>query len=201
MTKFATFSETGLPTAFYSEDVHGSRVRPVFARDEDGDILRDEEGNDIIGAFAANPDCLIPHDAVEIADEQWMEFVSNPGRRKWDGVAVIPYDPPSPPLTQADYSAAIQAHLDGKARERQYDNIHTAIGYRDDPNPNFAAEALALFDWRSAVWTFSSAELAKVMVGERQQPTVSEFMGELEAACPFVWPMERAAMLGGQLEL
>ncbi|OCP05267.1 hypothetical protein BC374_16385 [Ensifer sp. LC13] len=111
----------------------------------------------------------------------------------------MPYYPPAPPVTQADYSAAIQAHLDAKARERQYDGIHTAIGYRDDPNPNFAAEATALFAWRSAVWTFSSAELAKVMAGERPQPTVAEFMGELEAACPFVWPMERAAMLGGEL--
>ncbi|WP_418235968.1 hypothetical protein [Ensifer adhaerens] len=125
--------------------------------------------------------------------------MSNPGRRKWEGGAVVPYEPPAPPVTQADYSAAIQAHLDAKARERQYDGIHSAIGYRDDPNLDFAAEADALFAWRSTVWTFSSAELAKVMSGERVQPTVAEFMAELEAACSFEWPMQRPAMLGGQL--
>lgn len=39
---------------------------------------------------------------------------------------------------QAHYSGAIQAHLDAKARERQY-GIQTAITYRGDPNPQFAA--------------------------------------------------------------
>ena len=199
MAKFATFNEIGLPAAFYSEDVHGGRTRPVYARDNDGNILLDEEGQAVIGATEPNPDCMIPAEAVEITDEQWMEFISNPNRRKWDGTAVVSYDPPAPPVTQEDYSVAIQAHLDAKARERQYDNIHTAIGYKDDPNANFAAEANALFAWRSAVWTFSSAELAKVMAGERAQPTIAEFMTELDAACTFAWPMERAAMLGGQL--
>lgn len=192
MTKFAVF-EAGFPVAFYSEDVHGTKMRPVY-----GEPDADTHEVEIVGE-EPNPDCLIPIEAVEIADQQWIEFVANPGRRKWDGGVVVPYEPPAPPVTQADYSAAIQAHLDAKARERQYDGIHTAIGYRDDPNEAFAAEALALFNWRSAVWTFSSAELAKVMAGERPQPTVAEFVIELEAACPFVWPMERAAMLGGQL--
>ncbi|WP_085025603.1 hypothetical protein [Ensifer aridi] len=86
---------------------------------------------------------------------------------------------------QAQYSAAIQAHLDAKARERQYDGIQTAITYRDDPNPQFAAEGDALFNWRSAVWTYSTAELAKVNAGERSQPSVEEFIAELP---PFTWP-------------
>ncbi|MDX0630288.1 hypothetical protein GOC91_29390 [Sinorhizobium medicae] len=86
---------------------------------------------------------------------------------------------------QAQYSAAIQAHLDAKARERQYDGIQTAITYRGDPNPQFAAEGDALFTWRSAVWTYSTAELVKVLAGERSQPSVDEFIAELP---PFVWP-------------
>ncbi|MBD9509984.1 hypothetical protein IB265_24725 [Ensifer sp. ENS10] len=97
------------------------------------------------------------------------------------------------------FTAAIQRHLDTKANERHYDNIHTAIGYRDDPNEGFAAEAEALFVWRSAVWTFSTSELAKVLAAQRIRPSVEEFLIELDAACPFVWPMERAAMIGGKL--
>lgn len=100
---------------------------------------------------------------------------------------------------QAVFTAAIQRHLDAKANERHYDNIHTAIGYRDDPNQRFAAEAEALFVWRSAVWTFSTAELAKALAGERGRPSVEEFLIELDAACPFVWSMDRAAMIGGGL--
>lgn len=193
MTKFAIF-ETGFPLAFYSEDVHGTKLRSVYSEPDETTGERP-----VLIGEEPNPDCMIPPEAVEITDEQWAEFLANPGRRKWEGGVVVPYEPPAPPVTQADYSAAIQAHLDAKARERQYDGIHTAIGYRDDPNPNFAAEAVELFNWRSAVWSFSSAELAKVMAGERPQPTVAEFMAELEAACPFTWPIERPAMLGGQL--
>ncbi|WP_322884898.1 hypothetical protein U8C32_14770 [Sinorhizobium medicae] len=86
---------------------------------------------------------------------------------------------------QARYSAAIQAHLDARARARQYDGIQTAITYRGDPNPQFSAEGEALFAWRSAVWTYSTAELLKVIAGERPQPGVKEFMAELPV---FEWP-------------
>ncbi|WP_164823497.1 hypothetical protein [Sinorhizobium meliloti] len=81
-------------------------------------------------------------------------------------------------------SAALQAHLDANARERQHDVIQTAITYRGDPNPQFSAKGEALFAWRS-VWTYSTAELVKVLAGERPQPSVEEFMAELPA---FEWP-------------
>jgi hypothetical protein len=83
------------------------------------------------------------------------------------------------------YSGAIQAHLEAKARERRYDSLQSAVSYRNDANPQFAAEAAALFSWRSAVWTYATAELGRVMAGERAQPTVAEFIAELPA---FVWP-------------
>ncbi|MDW9451930.1 hypothetical protein GOA58_30790 [Sinorhizobium meliloti] len=44
-------------------------------------------------------------------------------------------------------SAALQAHLDAKARERQHDVIQTAITYRGAPNPQFSAKGEALFAW------------------------------------------------------
>lgn len=86
---------------------------------------------------------------------------------------------------QEQFTAAIQAHLDAKARERQYDGIQTATTYRDDPNPAFAAEGQALFAWRSAVWTYATAELVKVENGERAIPPIAVFLSELPA---FVWP-------------
>lgn len=85
----------------------------------------------------------------------------------------------------AVFTDAVQAHLDAKAQERQYDGVHTAVGYRGDPNPAFDAEAEALFAWRSAVWTYATGELAKVQAGERSVPTLEEFIGELPA---FEWP-------------
>lgn len=88
----------------------------------------------------------------------------------------------------ASFSSAIQAMLDAKARERSYDSIATAVSYRDDPNATYAAEGSALFDWRSAVWTYAYAQLAAVTAGTRTQPTVADFVTEVEQNCPFSWP-------------
>ncbi len=85
----------------------------------------------------------------------------------------------------ASYTGAIQAHLESKASERDYDSIQSAVSDRGDPNAQFAAEAEALFVWRSAVWSYATAELEKVTAGERSQPGIEEFVGELPA---FVWP-------------
>lgn len=87
---------------------------------------------------------------------------------------------------QVQYSAAIQAHLDAKAHERQYDGMQTAITYRGHSDPQFGAEGEALFAWRSAVWTYSIGELTKVLAGARSQPSVEAFIAELPA---FVWPV------------
>lgn len=87
---------------------------------------------------------------------------------------------------QDAYTAAIKAHLDATANHGQYDGIQTAITYRDDPNPRYAAEGLALFNWRSAVWTYATAELDRVTTGQREIPTVEEFIAELPA---FDWPI------------
>jgi len=93
-----------------------------------------------------------------------------------------------PAPTEADYGRAVQAMLDAKARERNYDSIATAVSYRDDPNATYAAEGKALFDWRSAVWTYAYAQLAAVTAGMRTQPTVADFVTEVQANCPFAWP-------------
>lgn len=191
MSRFAIFDGIGLPTGFFVEEIHGSRMRPIYRMvdvletgTETGQQIKVGERQEQIGE-EPNPDCLIPADAVAISEEQWLEFLQNQGRRRWENGAVVPYEPPVPPITQTDYAVAIQAVLDAKARERHYDNIHTAIGYRDDPNSAFAAEAHALFLWRSSVWTFSAIELANVKAGLRPQPSVVEFIAELP---PFEWP-------------
>lgn len=96
----------------------------------------------------------------------------------------------APPVSnpRQPYADAIQAMLDGKANERGYDNIFTAISYLGDENEKYAAEAAALKSWRSAVWTYSNTELDRVLAAERPQPSVPDFLTELEAATPFDWP-------------
>jgi hypothetical protein len=48
-----------------------------------------------------------------------------------------------------------------------------------------AGGGLAFIAWRDEVWGYAYAELAKVMAGERERPTVEELIGELE---PLDWP-------------
>lgn len=94
--------------------------------------------------------------------------------------------PVSNPPTKQDFTNAIQAHLDITARGRNYDSIQSAITYRGDPNPQFAAEADALFEWRSAVWTYAMEQLAAVEAGEREVPETAEAF--IEQLPPFEWP-------------
>ena len=61
--KKAVFDENGLPTAFYSSDIHGDNI---------------------------------PEAAIEITDEQWIEFIEHPGARKWQDGEVVEYTPPEP---------------------------------------------------------------------------------------------------------
>lgn len=94
--------------------------------------------------------------------------------------------PVNTPPTEQDYTNAIQAQLDATARERNYDSIQTAVTYRGDPNPQYAAEGEALFNWRSEVWTYATEQLSAVKQGERAAPaSVSAFITELPG---FTWP-------------
>lgn len=38
----------------------------------------------------------IPPGTVQLTHEQWLEFIENPGRRKWQGNRVVEYTPPPP---------------------------------------------------------------------------------------------------------
>jgi phage terminase Nu1 subunit (DNA packaging protein) len=89
------------------------------------------------------------------------------------------------PPTVTDYTAAITAMMDGKAREQRYDSAVSISTYTSSTNPVWQAEAQAFVDWRDAVWTYSYAELDKVLAGSRAQPTIDEFLTELP---PLVWP-------------
>lgn len=88
---YATLSATGLPTAFYNDDIYPAA--------EDG-----------------SRNAAIPAAAVEITEAQWKEFITNPGARRWDGSAVQPYTPPVAvmvPSSVYDYQFAGQAAAEG----------------------------------------------------------------------------------------
>lgn len=88
-------------------------------------------------------------------------------------------------IVKASYEFAVQNHLDAKAKELQFDSIHTAVTYADEPSvPRFQADGIALRAWRSLVWAAVYQALDDVMAGQRPQPTVDELIEELPAFTP-----------------
>jgi len=93
--------------------------------------------------------------------------------------------PPPPPPSIEDYRVAIGGALDDKAKERDYDNIVSACSYANSTNAKFKAEANALSVWRDQVWEYAAQQLALVVSGQIEQPTIDDFIESLPA---FAWP-------------
>lgn len=122
--KFVLIDSGGFPTAFFADDVHGARNRPIYGdpvmrpvfgpapapTDEDpapeAPIIGEEldptiAPNPPVLGEEPNPDSMIPVAAVEITEGQWQELISNQGTRRWQDGAIVPYDPPPlPPVLQ-----------------------------------------------------------------------------------------------------
>ena len=91
-----------------------------------------------------------------------------------------------PGLNPVDvYRLEIQAMIDGKAKERQYDSGATLASYVNSTVELWATEAQAFVAWRDAVWIYALTELDKVQKAERDQPSVEAFLAELPE---FEWP-------------
>lgn len=88
-------------------------------------------------------------------------------------------------LTEADYGAAIQAHVDATAKSRGYADGVALAGYSTSTIPSWAAEATAFISWRDDLWIYAYTELAKVQGGQRPQPTIKAFIAEMPT---IQWP-------------
>lgn len=83
-----------------------------------------------------------------------------------------------PALALADYQAAVAAHVDAVAGQRNYtDGAHCA-SYVASTIPAWAAEAAAFVAWRDAVWSQAIATLAAVE-GGAEPPTIAGLIAAL----------------------
>ena len=83
------------------------------------------------------------------------------------------------------YRLEIQEMIDAKAQEKQYDSGATLASYVNSTIEQWAAEAQAFVVWRDKVWAYALTELDKVQAGQREQPSVRDFLAELPV---FEWP-------------
>jgi hypothetical protein len=65
-----------------------------------------------VAFYAPGVNKIIPADAIQISDEQWQEFLNNPGRRKWNGSAIVEHIPPGP--TDEEKLAKLRTERDRK---------------------------------------------------------------------------------------
>jgi hypothetical protein len=130
---------------------------------------------------------------IEVTDDsQWnppegLSFGPVGGERGdvWDGASYRKPEQVAPPLTQQDYSDAVQAHVDKVAREKNYRDGFALASYASSFVSAWALEAQAFIRWRDAVWLFVYEEFDKVLRGDREQPSVEQLIADL----PMIeWP-------------
>jgi hypothetical protein len=121
------------------------------------------------------------------APDDWDSIGDGPTREAvlaWlaAGNEAQPIDPPTFAQLVDANTAAIQAELDRRARERGYDNIVSACSYAAQAaGEPFQAEGVAYLKWRSDVWAHAYAVLAEVKAGTRAMPTPVEAVAEMPA--------------------
>ncbi|MDH6294691.1 hypothetical protein [Agrobacterium fabrum] len=121
-------------------------------------------------------------------DEGWVEVGSDVFGgfvRQENGVFLQPDQPAATPVI-TDYENAIQNLVDSTAREKQFRDGVTLASYTASTKPKWAAEAQAFVAWRDNAWFYAYGELAKVQGGQRPQPTVDQFLGEIAR---IAWPV------------
>ena len=85
---------------------------------------------------------------------------------------------------KTELTNAIQAHLDTKARERNYDGILSLCTYATSTNAKFQQEGQAGVVWRDACWAKGYEVMEAVLAGTRAIPTAVELIAELPI---FTW--------------
>jgi hypothetical protein len=89
-----------------------------------------------------------------------------------------------PPVTLADYQAAVEVHVAAVAASRGYRSPESCASYAVSTVSAWAAEAAAFIAWRDQVWIKVHETLAAVQ-GGAPAPTVAGLIAGLPA---MVWP-------------
>ena len=103
-----------------------------------------------------------------------------------DAQVAAPPAPQTPEEQQAMFTAAIQGHLDGFARTRNYDGILSATTYATSTVPKFRAEGQYAVEARDSTWAKAYEILGAVLSGMRPTPaSIDDVLADLPT---LTWP-------------
>lgn len=114
---------------------------------------------------------VVPDNSVEISESKWNELLTGQASGliiTSDSVGnpiLVPYTPTLDETLSA-INTAIQSALDSGAQKWGYANMVTACSYVGSNNAQYAADALALSDWRDSVWAWAYPLYPSVTPGE-----------------------------------
>jgi hypothetical protein len=94
-------------------------------------------------------------------------------------------EPEQPLPSEIDYQIAIEKYVDAVASEKRYGGAVAIATYINSTVDVWRNEAKTFVAWRDNVYVYAFEELQKVMNGERQQPSVEDFLAELPS---ITWP-------------
>lgn len=91
-------------------------------------------------------------------------------------------EPTRQPKTQAelinDYTNALNALFNSKAKEKNYDSEISIVSYASSNNQTWATEATQFIAWRDSCWQYAYGVLAEVEAGSTA-PTLQEFINNM----------------------
>jgi hypothetical protein len=139
--KYTILDANGLPTAFYSDDIHGNIPTDAIE-------ITDEQWLECInnsGHRCFKDGILVPYTITLTAAETFAQ-------------------------TEATYNQAVQAYIVSIAQKKGYRDDVSCASYFNDPHQPFASDAQAFVPWRSSVWLQCYTDLASIQAGTMPMP-------------------------------
>jgi hypothetical protein len=87
--------------------------------------------------------------------------------------------PPAPEVLLAQYTAAIEAHVDAVAGQKGYRDATSCASYVVSTVAAWATDATAFVAWRDAVWQYVLGLFAEVQAGQTAIPDLEDLIAEL----------------------
>lgn len=136
------------------------------------------------GILRQTAETKAPAGAVELTDEQYARLASGLYILQGGDVVPVPVRALSPAEIIAQYTTALDTHIDAVARADKWDSRITCALRAGYPN-QWQAKGIAFGVWMDACYTQAYQIMADVQAQTRTLPSIEEFIAEMPV---MEWP-------------